>query len=189
MKTRYAFATLTMLTLLFALSASAFAKETYAVDLQHSAVIFKVKHLGASFTYGRFRKVSGTIVVDGDRSSVNIQVDPNSIYTADRDRDKHLRSPDFLNTKQFPTLSFKSKTVRHRGNIYVVKGDLTLHGKTRGVTMRMKHIGSAKTPQGTPMVGFEGSFSVKRSDYGMSKMIPMVGDEITLTIAVEATRK
>lgn len=183
------FSSLALIAAMTALPHLASAAETYAVDAVHSAVIFKVKHAGAGYTYGRFRKISGTVVVDGNKSSVEISIDPNSIYTAQRDRDKHLKSPDFLNTKQFPTLSFKSKKVQKRGKTYVVKGDLELHGKTRGVTVRMKHTGTGKSPKGTPLIGFEGSFTIKRSDYGMSKMIPMVGDEITITIAVEGARK
>ena len=166
--------------------------ESYDIDPAHSAVIFRVSHLGYSHTYGRFRKISGRIKVDKKKaanSSVAIEIDADSVYTADKKRDKHLRSPDFLNTKQFPKIAFKSTKVRKSGKTYVITGQLTLHGVTKTVTVKMKHVGEGKDPWGNYRSGFDGSLTVKRTDYGMSKMVGPAGDKIELMISIEGMRK
>ena len=125
---------------LLALPATARAADSYTVDPVHSTVIFKVKHFGVGFQYGSFRKVSGALVVDEAkpaRSSVTLDVDAASVFTANKKRDKHLRGPDFLNVKQFPKISFISTKIRRSGKELTVKGKLTLHGVTKPVTVRM----------------------------------------------------
>jgi polyisoprenoid-binding protein YceI len=161
----------------------------YAIDASHSVVLFKAQHFGAGYTYGRFRGVSGTIDLAGKKSSVSISIDAASIYTAQRKRDGHLKSPDFLNVKQFPKITFKSTKVSKRGKIFSVTGKLTLHGVTKTITVKMAKTGEGKNKMsGKQLVGFEGTFSIDRTAYGMKKLIGPVSKKITLTIAVEAMK-
>jgi len=163
--------------------------ERYRIDPVHSVVVFRVTHFNVGAFYGLFRKVSGHFVVDGRRSSVEIKVAAASVFTANRKRDTHIKSPDFLNVKQFPSITFKSTKVRPAGRTFVVRGKLTLHGVTRAVKVKMRRIGAGKDAWGKYRSGFEGKLTINRSVYGMKKMKGAVGDKITLTIAVEGIRK
>lgn len=168
-------------------------KGGYQVDPAHSVVLFSTKHAGVSYTHGRFNKVTGklTIADDAGKSAVEIEIDAGSIFTGVKKRDQHLQSPDFLNAKQFPTISFKSKQIKAAGeDRFAVSGELTLHGVTRPVTVTMEKVGAGVFPMDKSFrVGFEGSFTIKRSDYEMKNMLDVVGDEVRLTIAVEGTRE
>ena len=158
----------------------------------HSTVIFKVKHFGVSYSYGSFRKVNGKLVVDEKRpakSSVSIDLDAASVFTANKKRDTHLRSPDFLNVKQFPKITFRSTRIRKAGQDLAVTGKLTLHGVTKTITVKMAYIGKGKDAWGGHRIGFEGSFTVNRADYGITKMKGAVGDKLHLVVAVEGIKK
>ena len=163
--------------------------ETYTIDASHSAVLFKAKHFSASYTYGRFRGISGRIELAKKNSTVSIEIDAASIYTAHRKRDVHLKGPDFLNVKQYPKIIFRSTKVIQRGETFIVEGTLTLHGVKKAIKVNMIRTGTGvNRMSGKKLVGFEGSFSIDRVAYGMSKFIGAVGKTITLTVAIEATR-
>src|SRR5262249_11217423 len=103
--------------------------------------------------------------------------------------DQHLKGPDFFNVKQFPTMSFKSSKMKAvDARTYEVTGDLTLHGVTRPVTVTLERIGTAKGMGGETRTGFETTFTIKRSDFGMKYMIPAVGDEVKVIVAVEGVQ-
>ena len=168
------------------------AAERYDIDADHSTVVFSCKHAGASYTKGLFRKVSGSFTFDETnpgKSAIEITIPSASIYTNHKKRDQHLQSPDFLNAKQYPTISFKSTSIKKAGKGYQVSGKLSLHGVTKNVTVAMAHVGAGKGPYGKFRRGFEGSFTIKRSDYGMTKMIGPVGDDVELTVSIEGIRK
>jgi polyisoprenoid-binding protein YceI len=175
------------------LAVPALAAETYEVDPVHSAVIFRVGHLGVSHTYGRFNDISGQVVLDAadpSKSSVEITVKADSVDTFSEKRDQHLKSPDFFNAKQFPELTFKSRSVKKTGESeFEVAGDLTLHGVTRPVTVKVQHLGSGSDPWGGYRAGFETTFDIRRSDFGMDYMPGGVSDEVRLIVAVEGVRK
>jgi polyisoprenoid-binding protein YceI len=158
--------------------------ESYRIDSSHSALIFKAQHMGAGYTYGRFRKFSGSVTM-GPKSSVSLQAQTNSIYTGEKKRDLHLMSPDFFNAKQFPMIRFQSTSVQKRGKNYRVTGNLSLHGVTKKVTVNMKMTGKGSF-KGKSLVGFEGTFKIKRSDFAMKKLIGPVSDTIWVTVAIEA---
>ena len=184
-------ATLTLCALL-ALPLAADAADTYSIDPVHSTVIFKVKHFGVGYQYGSFRKVSGKLVVDPKkpaRSSVSIDLDAASVFTANKKRDTHLRGPDFLNVKQFPKISFRSTRIRKAGKNLTVTGKLTLHGVTRAITVTMVHVGQGKDAWGGYRIGFEGNFSVRRADFGITKMKGAVGETLHIIVAVEGIKK
>ncbi len=175
--------------------AIAAASDQYEVDPVHSFVIFRCKNLGqagAVFIYGRFNEIKGTIVVDKDpaKSSVDITINANSIDTGVPDRDNHLKSPDFLNVKQFPTITFKSRKVQAVGkNRYRVTGDLTLHGVTRTITVTVEKVGEGKNFKGMQVIGFQTTFTIKRSDFGMKALLNVADDEVTLTVAIMGIKK
>jgi polyisoprenoid-binding protein YceI len=179
---------------LFALlAAPVLAADTYEVDPVHSTVVFKVAHLGVSNVHGRFNEVTGTVALDEAKpalSSIDIQIKVESIDTNSAKRDQHLKSPDFFNAKQFPVIAFKSKEVKKVGEkLYDAKGDLTLHGVTREVTIRFRRIGEGKDPWGGYRSGGEATFTIKRSDFGMKFMLEGVGDEVQISVGLEGIRK
>jgi len=120
---------------------------------------------------------------------VTVQAD--GIDTGNERRDGHLRSPDFFNAKQYPTITFESTSIEQVGeNRYEVEGELTLIGQTRPVTATLEWISEGETPQGYKS-GFEAQFSIMRSDFGMDKFIEGggLGDEVTIMVTVEGARK
>ncbi len=179
--------------LLVALTTTTAAAETYKVDPVHSAISFRIKHLGVAYVRGRFNNASGTITFDDKmpgKSSVKISVKVDDIDTFNAKRDKDLKSNNFFDAKQYPLISFYSETFKKTGEgTYDVTGPLSFHGVTRPLTVKVEYIGSAKDPWGGYRAGFETSFKVKRSDFGMTHMLGGVGDEVRLTVNIEGIRK
>jgi len=176
---------------LLALSLPLAAADTYAVDPSHSAALFSVSHLGISNTHGRFNAIDGTLTWDADaaKSAISVAIKTESVDTAAEKRDQHLRSPDFFNAKQFPTMNFTSKSfTKVDDSTYTVAGELTLVGTTKPVTVTVKKIGEGKDPWGGYRIGFETSFTIKRSDFGI-KGVPGVGDDVAVTFALEGMKK
>lgn len=172
---------------------SAPAPASWAGDTVHSFVLFKVKHLGVSSAFGRFNDF--TVSVESAEggplvSAVEFTVKAESVDTGNPKRDQHVKSPDFLNARQFTDIAFKStKAKAVDADTAEVTGDLTLHGVTRPVTVKVVKVGAGKGMKGEELLGLESTFTVKRSDFGMTNMVGPVGDEITVTVAVEGTRK
>jgi polyisoprenoid-binding protein YceI len=176
------------------LSAPAWAAgENYAIDNVHSDVIFRASHLGVSHAFGRFNEISGEIQVDTDdpaKMTINVEIQTGSLDTNSDDRDKHLRSPDFFNAKQFPLIQFKSTAVRSKGgNKLEMTGDLTLHGVTKPVTVEVEKVGAGKDPWGGYRAGWVSEFTIKRSDFGMKFMLEGLGDEVEIIVALEGVRE
>lgn len=178
--------------LLFWVGTADAAPVAYQIDKGHSTLLFKVKHLNVGYQYGRFNDFSGSVVVDDENlanAKVEIEVATTSVDTADEARDKHLRNADFFDVEKHPTMSFESTTVKKEGAIYIVDGNFTLLGTTKPLTLRLECLGEAEDPWGNHRRGYEGTFKIKRSEYGMDKMIPMIGDEVAITLAIEVMRK
>lgn len=159
----------------------------YKIDPAHSAVVFKVGHLGVSTTVGRFNEFEGgfSYSEDGKSGDATLTIKADSIDSNHDARDKHLRSPDFLDVKQFPTLTFKS--TKFEGN--TLTGDLTLHGITKPVSFDVKKIGEGKDPWGGYRAGFEAKTVIQRSDFGVSYFIPGVTDKTEIEVYVEGIRQ
>ncbi len=175
---------------------SVFSAETYVIDGAHTSIIFGVSHFGYSLTYGRFNKAKGGYVLDRENpaaSQFQLAIDAASLDTNHPKRDQHLKSPDFFNVKQFPVISFQSSAIAveqtKKGPIYNVTGDLTIHGVTRQVTLPLQKLGEGNGPAGKFRTGFHCETSINRSEYGMTNMIPMVGDEVAITISFEGIRQ
>jgi len=170
------------------LASAAFAADTYKIDAGHSAVLFKAHHFGAGYTWGRFNDFEGTWSVDGKTlSAIEVTVKAESVDTNIDKRDKHLRSPDYLDAEVHPTVTFKSTKVSCAGNACDVTGELTLHGVTKSVSTKLTHTGEGKDPWGGYRQGWEGSFTINTPDYGIQQ--DGVGPELTLTIAFEGKKK
>jgi polyisoprenoid-binding protein YceI len=169
------------------------AADTYRVDGVHSSVIFRVKHLGVGYFYGRFNDLSGTVVVDDKNpanSSFELRVKADSVDTNNAKRNQHLKGPDFFNAKEFPAITFRSKQVKALGDKkFEVTGDLTLHGVTKSITVKLNRVGTGPDPFGTHRTGFETNFIIHRSDFGMNFMPQALGDDIWLLVGFEAVRR
>ena len=171
------------------------AAKTYQIDATHSAVIFRAKHLGVTYNYGRFNEFSGNITMDEtdvSKSKVELEVKTASVDTANAKRDQHLRSPDFFNAKQFPVITFKSTEVSAKAgqeNMLEVTGDFDLHGVKKSITVDVGITGKANVAQKGELIGLETTFTIKRSGYGMNFGIPGVSDDIRITVSIEAAHK
>ena len=188
---------LASLGLLFAFTAPrvaavAAAPETFTIDTVHSTILFRVKHMDVSYAYGRFNDFSGTIVADEakpESSRVEITIKTESIDTGNDKRDAHLRSGDFFDAKQFDTASFVSKSVKANGkDKATISGDLSMHGVTKPVTLEAERTGRVENDKGTT-VGYHGTMTIKRSDFGMNYGPGALGDEVLVTVSLEANKK
>lgn len=163
---------------------------TYGVDLGHSNILFKCKHLGVSYQWGRFDRFGGSFTLSDDAasSSVEITVEAASVNSNDENRDKHLRSADFFDAKQFPDMTFKSTKVEAAGEgVFSITGDLTLHGVTRAISFDVTKVGEAATKMGD-RAGFEGSFVIDRMDFGISAYGEMLGHDVHMHFAIEGVK-
>jgi len=176
----------------FVTTAAVHAAENYKVDPNHSSIMFRIKHLNTGYIWGGFEKFEGAIVMDEANPSAmsfNFTAQVDSIDTNQPKRDTHLKSPDFFSAKEFPTITFKSTSVKSAGDKkYEVTGDLTLHGQTKPITVTIENTGVSDSQQGHK-TGWSANFTVKRSDFGMSAMQGMVADEVQIYVDCEAARQ
>jgi polyisoprenoid-binding protein YceI len=166
--------------------------DVYEIDPVHSNVGFSVRHL-VSKVPGRFAGFKGKVMVDTKditKSSVDVTIDASTISTGVDKRDGHLKGPDFFDVTTFPTLTFKSTSVKEvaKGKLEVT-GTFTLHGVSRTLTIPVTNLGTtAGMAPGQVVAGFEGAVKVNRSDYGMKYMVGPLGDEVEITLNVEAVK-
>ena len=167
----------------------------YKVDAVHSGVVYRITHMGVSNFWGTFNKLDGSFAFDpADLSSASfdVTIDADSIDSNNAQRDGHLKSPDFFNTKQFPTITFKSTGVSKSGDGFELKGDMTLLGKTKPITAKLQHIGEGdKGERFGFRAGVEATFTFKRSDFGMNYGIKdnALGDEVMVIVSLEGAKK
>ena len=161
---------------------------TWTIDPVHSEVSFVVRHMMVSKVRGRFDKFEGTITTAPDplQSTVTADVDLSSVNTGNETRDNHVRSEDFFHIEKHPTMSFRSTAVRPDGDNFLLDGDLTLKGVTKPVTLTITSFKHAPNMQKKDSIGADATGKIKRSDFNMAKAVPLVGDEITLEIVIEA---
>ena len=171
---------------------SASAADEYAYDLVHSSVSFKARHLDISWIHGRFNEVEGKFSIDREnpaKSTFALTIKTDSVDTANQARDEHLRQPDYFDTKQFPTIEFKSTKTKAIDGGYEVKGDFTMHGTTKEVTLVLMG-GKEHDFKKVKRVAFSTELSLKRSDYGFDpKAIGPIGDEALIIIDCEGVRE
>ena len=142
------------------------------IDTSHSSVQFIVRHMVVAKVRGSFSQFSGTIDYDAEnveRSSVAVDIDAASIDTREPKRDAHLRSADFFDADNFPKLSFKSTSVKRTGeDTLAVAGDLTIHGVTKPVTLKVEELGGGKDPWGNQRLSWSGHLEINRKDFGLN---------------------
>ena len=167
------------------------AAGTFRIDRVHSSCNFRVEHLAASMFWGRFDDVNGSITyTPGSTGSLefDIRIPVASVHGGDDKLDNHLRGPDFFNAKEFPEMTFKStKATPAGGRMWKVEGDLTLLGVTKPITAMIEWIGFSE-PRGKKLIGFEASFTITRSDFGMDYQVDQggLGDEVSIIVGLEA---
>lgn len=177
----------------------AFAKSipagTYTVDAAHSKIGFEVPHLVIATVEGRFTKFDGSITIDSNlnKSKATLDIDAASVNTDNTQRDDHLKSPDFFDAAKSPKLSFVTKKIVGRADSLKIIGDLTIKGKTKSVTLDVKYLGEVNDPFGNHKIAFSATSKINRKDFGLnwSNMVeagPVVGDEVTLVIKIEANK-
>ena len=176
------------------LSGSVFA-DNYAIDKKgaHASIQFKISHLGYSWLWGRFNDFDGTFSYDEkDKSAakVSVTVNTKSIDSNHAERDKHLRSADFLEVDKFPQAKFESTSyVEGDKGKAVLKGNLTLHGVTKEVTLDITKVGAGKDPWGGYRRGFEGTTRIALKDFGITKNLGPASAELDLIIALEGIKQ
>ncbi len=168
---------------------------SWKIDSAHSEINFAVRHLMISNVRGSFQTFTGTVEFDPSNpaaASVQVEISAESINTREPQRDAHLRSPDFLNITEFPTLTFQSHSIEilseTRGLIH---GNLTIRGTTRPVTLETEFNGIVKSPFGSTNAGFSATTTINRKDWGLTWNVALetggwlVGEEIKITIELE----
>ena len=176
-----------------AFSAQAAQAADYKIDPSHSFVQFKISHLGYSWMIGTFEKVSGSFTFDPDAGSeghtVSVEIDTASVDTNHAERDKHLRSADFLNVDEFPTATFVSTGYEGDAEGGTMTGDLTLLGVTKPVAIDVKKVGAGKDPWGGYRAGFEGTVTLTRKDYGVGYNLGPASETMDLFLFIEGVRQ
>ena len=162
----------------------------YTLNKDHTDVTFTINHLGFSMKHGWFNEVEGMLDIDPAKpaaAKVDVTIKATSINTNHGQRDKDISAPNMLDTAKFPTIHYVSTKVTPTGaDTATVVGDLTLHGVTKPVTMMVKLNKQGPSPfGGTPTMGFTGKGMLKRSDFGINAMLPMIGDEVDFVIDTE----
>ncbi|PZS17324.1 MAG: polyisoprenoid-binding protein [Acidimicrobiales bacterium] len=172
-------------------------ESTWEIDPTHSSLEFSVRHMMVSKVKGRFTRFTGTIVIAGEpeQSSVRTSVEAASIDTHESTRDGHLRSADFLDVENCPTIEFASTAVRPTDGGAEMTGDLTVHGVTKPVTLEVEFNGTGPDPYGGTRVGFSATTEISRKEFGLEWNTllegggAVVGDKATLTFEVEAVKQ
>jgi polyisoprenoid-binding protein YceI len=191
-KTRFA-----VLAASLALATPVLAGETYSFDKAHTTVGFQVRHIYTNVS-GKFTDFTGTIQVDRakpESSTVDFTIQATSIDTSEPRRDQHLRSADFFDVANNPTITFKSTSIKANGkDSWLVTGDFTMHGVTKSVVLPVTLLGEGKDPMGNEKMGLETGLTISRKDYGLTwnKALEtggvLVGDEVKVQIAIEANK-
>jgi polyisoprenoid-binding protein YceI len=174
------------------------ATGTWVIDAAHTNIGFSVRHAMVAKVRGSFGDFSGSFTIDGANiaaSTAELTIQTASIDTKQADRDGHLKSADFLDVENFPTITFTSTAVAGGGDDVVVTGDLTIHGVTKSVDVKWEFVGISQDPWGNTKIGFEGKAKINRKEFGLIWNAALetggvlVGDDITLTFDVEAAKQ
>lgn len=172
---------------------------SWQLDKAHSSINFSVRHMMISTVRGRFEDFDGTFEIneaDPTRSKIAIVIEAGSINTKEAQRDGHLKSPDFFDVENYPTITFKSKRIVKVGreNLHLV-GDLTIKGVTKEVALDVEYAGQAKSPWGTVNAGFTAKTKINRKDWGLTWNVALetggvlVGDDITISVELEIIKQ
>jgi polyisoprenoid-binding protein YceI len=180
--------------LALALGAPAAAADVYAGDPAHTYAHFETGHLGISWIHGRFNKTAvARVVLDrtGRKGSIDVVIDTASLDTGHAARDKHLKSADYLDVEKFPAMTFKSDNLRFAGDDLVgADGDLTIMGVTRPVTLNVTSFRCIQHPVNRKdMCGAAAGTAIKRSEWGIKRGATGIGDDVRISIQIEAYKE
>ena len=179
----------------FFLNPGVAAAEDYLIDTKnsHAFIQFQITHLGYSWLLGRFNRFEGTFTYDEKApaaSSVKVSIDTASIDSNNAERDKHLRSDDFLDAGKYPKATFVSTSFEPTGEMTAtMKGNLTMHGVTRPVEIEVTQVGAGKDPWGGFRRGFEGTTRLALADYNINFNLGPASKEVELYLSVEGIRQ
>lgn len=169
----------------------------WILDPAHSELLFKVKHLMISSVKGEFK--SFTAEVEGEdfqKSPIKVSIDSSSIFTNNTDRDNHLKSADFFEVEKYPSITFNSTSFTKKSDdLFELVGDLTMHGVTKSVALKVEFGGTAQDPWGNTKAGFTVSGKVNRKDWGLNWNAAleaggvMVSEEVTITAEIQLLKQ
>lgn len=184
---------LTALTLIIASLGATAEVETYKIDSVHSSVKFSIRHF-VSKTTGSFNEFEGTILVDRDNpanNTIEAYIQIPSIDTANVKRDTHLNKDDYFEAEKHPLMVFKSTKweTTDKENTFKVTGDLRMRGLTKEVVLNVEILGFSEGMRGAYLSGWEATTTLDRTDWGISGGKPAVGDDVSVTINIEAIRQ
>ena len=171
------------------------AADQYTIDSrgQHAFIQFKVSHLGYSFVLGSFPDFEGSFEYDHDNpqnSNISLEIDTTTVETSHADRNKHVRSADFLDVSEFPTAHFSSTSYQEKSDgSGLLTGDLTLHGVTQSVEIETQKIGEGKDPWGGYRIGFEGETTITMADFGINYNLGPASRTVDLYLVIEGIRQ
>ncbi|MHC1730275.1 MAG: YceI family protein [Syntrophobacteraceae bacterium] len=180
----------------FLLLSSVHAADNYKIDPAHTSLTFSVRHMGINNVKGHFDEFSGSIVLDkGEIKEANGTIQVKSINTGVKQRDDHLRTPDFFDAATYPVITFKTKKVEKSGDTTVLVADYTMRGVTKELRLPVKMSGPIKDPQGNIRIGLEAKTNLNRKDYGINYSgvlesgAALVGEDVALEINAEAIKE
>ncbi len=171
---------------------------TWAIDPTHTTIGFSIRHAMIAKVRGNFGEFEGTFVIDGANvgaSSASLTIQAASFSTDNADRDGHVKSADFLDVENFPTLTFTSTAIAQQGSSFTVTGDLTIHGVTQSVPVSFDVVGTSTDPWGNKRIGFEGTAEISREAYGLTWNTALeaggvlISDNVKLVLDVEAVKQ
>ena len=169
------------------------AAAEYRIDPAHSVVQFRISHLGYSWMVGVFDRISGSFVYDPAAGpagqKVSVEIETASIDTGHAERDKHLRSPGFLDVKKFPMASFVSTGYEGDAGGGTMKGNLTLMGVTKPIAIAVKKVGEGDDPWGGYRAGFEGTVTINRRDFNAGRMLGPASESMDFFLSLEGIRR
>ncbi len=168
--------------------------ENYTIDAFHSVVMFEVKNYAqlGNIVVGRFNKIEGTVNInkkDFTKSKANIKIYVNSLDTGWKERDEHLLGPNFFDVKNYPLITFESKNIKSlTNNEFILNGDLTLLNTTKNINIIVKELNKGKNFMNNDIIVYEFNYSINRSDFGMNKMLELVGDKVEITAFIQINK-
>ena len=171
------------------------ASAAFTIDSSHSTLTYRVRHMGVAYFHGRINKPAGSFTIDDadlTQSSVNVIVQIADMDSGSDGRNRFLTGPQMFNAAEFPTLEFHSTAVGKISDAtYEATGDFTMHGVTKSITIRLDEYTTLQTERMGYRAGFESTFTVKQSDYGMNYAVERggLGDEVRITVAIEGVVK
>ena len=169
--------------------------DDYVIDNKgmHASIQFKISHLGYSWLWGRFNDFNGSFSYDKNKpetSTIEVIINPGSVDSNHAERDKHLRGKKFLDVEKYPQAKFVSTSfTQNEDGTGILKGDFTLHGVTKPITINVMYIGEGKDPWGGYRIGFEGTSKIALADFGIIKNLGPASKELDLIFAIEGVRK